>query len=59
MGRRYVPKTYNNRRLLRIVFGTFVTVIIAAVVLFILLFFALDAYWDGVSLQIPWLMDEP
>ena len=61
---RYVPKTYNNWRLLRIIFRTIVSVVLAVLVLFIVLFFALQTYRvdndDGtVSLVIPWLMDEP
>ena len=60
---RYVPKTYYNRRLLRIVFRTVVAVALAAVALFISLFFGLQKYIvpsvDGIRLEIPWLMDEP
>jgi len=59
MGRRYVPKTYNNRRLLRIIFGAVVTAAVTAVVLFILLFFTLENYWVDGRLEIPWLMEEP
>ena len=55
MARRYVPKTYNNRRLLRVVFGTVILVVVAFIVLFVLLFFALDPYFIDGSLQIPWL----
>ena len=58
MGRRYVPKTYNNRRLLRIIFGTVVSVALAAVILFVLLFFALEPFWVDGSLRIPWLTEE-
>ena len=60
---RYVPKTYYNRRLLRIVFRTVVAVLLTAVVLFISLFFGLQRYIvpsaDGIRLEIPWFMDEP
>ena len=55
MGKRYVPKTYNNRRLLRIVLGTLVSVIVAVVVLFLLLFFILEGYYEDGRLIIPWL----
>ena len=59
---RYVPKTYYNRRLLRIMVRTVVVVSLAAVVLFVALFFGLQRYIspgeDG-KLEIPWLMDEP
>ena len=61
MGRRYVPKTYNNRRVLRIIFGTIVSVVLAVVISFLLLFFVLERYvvftTEGVRLEIPWLMD--
>ena len=62
--RRYVPKTYNNRRFLRIIIRTIVTVLLTALVLFIALFFWLRDYEvpdeDGTKrLDIPWLMDEP
>ena len=61
MPRRYVPKTYNNRRLLRILIYTFFGFIIALVATFLILFFALEQYIvhteDGVKLVIPWLMD--
>ena len=62
--RRYVPKTYYNRRLLRIVFRSIVSVAFALLILFIVFFFALQNYKvtneDGsISLVIPWLMDEP
>ena len=60
---RYVPKTYNNRRLLRFVFRLVVTVLLTILVLFIVLFFALQSYIqtneDGtITLDIPWLMEE-
>jgi len=59
MGRRYVPKTYNNRRLLRIIFGTVVSVALTAVILFLLLFFVLENYYIDGRLDIPWLVEEP
>ena len=58
MSRRFVPRTYNNRRLLRIILGTAITMALAAVILFVLLFFALEPYWVDGSLQIPWLSEE-
>ena len=64
MSKRYVPRTYNNRRLLRILFGSVVSVLLAAVILFIMLFFWLRRYrvpsedGIGVRLEIPWLMDD-
>ena len=61
MPRRYVPKTYNNRRLLRILIYTFFGLIIALVAAFLILFFYLEQFLvpteDGVKLVIPWLMD--
>ena len=59
MARRYVPKTYHNRRALRIVFGTILTAVFAAVVLFLLLFFVLENYYVDGRLNITWLTDEP
>ena len=59
VGKRYVPKTYNNRRALRVLFGTIVSLAVAAVVLFLLLFFGLRHYdVGGGKLEIPWLMDD-
>ena len=63
MGKRYVAKTYNNRRLLRVALGATVSIALAAVVLFILLFFWLQIYQvpsidGGIKLEIPWLMDD-
>jgi len=63
MSKRYVPKTYNNRRLLRILFGSVISVLLAAVILFVLLFFWLQMYQvpsadGGVRLEIPWLAEE-
>ena len=59
MGRRYVPKTYSNRRLLRIVVGTIVSAALTAVILFLLLFFVLENYYVDGRLEIPWLAEEP
>ena len=59
MGKRYVPKTYNNRRLLRIIAGSVASVFVALLVLFLLLFFLLEGYYVDGRLEIPWLMDDP
>ena len=61
--RRYVPKTYNNRRVIRMIFRILLSVALAAVLLFIALFFWLKskyiAYPDGTyRLEIPALTDE-
>jgi len=64
MGKRYVAKTYNNRRLLRWALWTAVSIALAAVVMFVLLFFWLQIYQvpnideSGIRLEIPWLMDD-
>ena len=58
MARRYVPKTYNNRRVLRIVFGTVISAALMAVILFLLLFFVLENYYVDGRLDIPGLTDE-
>ena len=60
---RYVPKTYNNRRWLRIIFRTVLFATVAFVAIFVALFFWLETYFvtyeDGTQrLEIPWLMDE-
>ena len=61
MGRRYVPKTYNNRRILRIILGAIITVALVIIISFVLLFFLLERFVvftaDGVRLDIPLLMD--
>ena len=61
--RRYVPDTYNNRRALRVIIGIFVSLIAAAAILFVSLFFGLWKYVvytdDGIRLEIPILMDAP
>lgn len=58
MGKRYVPKTYNNRRLLRIILGSVIIVLVSTVVLFLLLFFILEGYYVDGRLEIPWLTDD-
>jgi len=58
MGRRYVPKTYNNRRLLRVILITVISVALSALILFLLLFFVLESYYIDGRLHIPWLLDE-
>ena len=61
--RRFVPKTYHNRRFLRIIFRIVVFFTLSVLILFIALFFLLKPYFvtheDGTQkLEIPWLMDE-
>ena len=60
MAKRYVPKTYNNRRVLRMLLGTIITAALAAVVIFLLLFFVLKENYEteGGKLEIPWLVTE-
>ena len=58
MGKRYVPKTYNNHRLFRLAIRTVVSVALAAVILFLLLFFGLRGYYNDGRVEIPWLMDD-
>ena len=55
---RYVPKTYNNRRLLRVIFVTIISAAIAALILFLLLFFVLENYYIDGRIDIPWLNEE-
>ena len=57
MGKRYVAKTYNNRRALRIFLGVIVFVALSAVVIFLLLFFVLENYFVDGQLIIPWMAD--
>jgi len=45
--------------LLRIVVGTIVSAALAAVILFLLLFFVLENYYVDGRLEIPWLAEEP
>jgi len=56
---RYVPKTYNNRRGLRIFLGTVITIALSAVILFLIIFFLLQSNYvvDG-QLELPWLVEE-
>ena len=61
--KRYVPKTYNNRRVLRILIRTVVAVFVILIIVFVSLFFGLRKYVvysaDGmIRLEIPFLMDE-
>jgi len=56
---RYVPKTYNNRRVLRVIIGTFITIVLSFVILFLILFFVFQAYVVDGQLEIPWLDDPP
>jgi len=56
---RYVPKTYNNRRVLRIIIGTIVSAALVAVITFLLLFFAWEKYYVDGRLEIPWLVESP
>ena len=61
---RYVPKTYNNRRILRMLIRIVTSVALVAAILFVSLFFWLKDkyvkyYPDGtIRLEIPFLMDE-
>ncbi|MDR0490425.1 MAG: hypothetical protein LBH28_04170 [Oscillospiraceae bacterium] len=65
MGGRYVPKTYNNRRVLRIIVRVVLSAALAAVILFVSLFVWLKERYahynpDGtIRLEIPFLMDDP
>jgi len=56
---RYVPKTYNNRRVLRIILGTVTTLALSVVILFLILFFVFQRYVVDGQLVIPGLLDEP
>jgi hypothetical protein len=55
---RYVPKTYNNRRVLRIIIGTVITIALSAVILFLILFFIFEGYFIDGQLEIPLLTEE-
>jgi len=57
--RRYVPKTYNNRRGLRILVGAIITLALSIVILFLILYFVFSSYVVDGKLEIPWLSDEP
>ena len=52
---RYVPKTYKNRRLLRFILGAILFLVLAAVIIFLVLFFILENYFIDGKLDIPWL----
>jgi len=54
---RYVPKTYNNRRGLRIILGVFATLALAVVIIFFILFFYLQNYVVDGQLVHPLLDD--
>jgi len=56
---RYVPKTYNNRRGLRIIIGAVTALALSVVILFLILFLILQGYVVEGRLEIPWLLDEP
>ena len=58
MPRRYVPKTYNNRRVLRLIIGMGITFALSVVIVFLSLFFIFSRYVVDGQLIIPWLMDE-
>ena len=58
MGKRYVPNTYNNRRVLRLVLGTVVFFIVLLLALFLVLFFVLERYYVDGYLDIPWFSYE-
>ena len=55
---RYVPKTYNNRRGLRIFIGAVTTIALSVVILFLILFFIFQGYVVDGQLDIPWLIDD-
>jgi hypothetical protein len=54
---RYVPKTYNNRRVLRIIVGAVTTIALSIVILFLILFFLFSNYVVDGQLEIPWLTE--
>jgi len=55
---RYVPKTYNNRRGLRIIIGVVTAIALSVVILFLILFLILQGYVVDGQLEIPWLLNE-
>jgi len=55
---RYVPKTYNNKRILRLIVGAVITVALSIVILFLILFFIFRGYEVDGRLEIPWLLDD-
>jgi len=54
---RYVPKTYNNRRGLRIIVGVFATLALSVVIIFLILFFMFQNYVVDGQLVHPLLDD--
>ena len=56
---RYVPKTYNNRRVLRVILGTIVAVALSVIVLFLILFLILQNFVVDGQLELSWLDDPP
>ena len=55
---RYVPKTYNNGRILRVIIGAVTTVALSIVILFLILFFIFSQYVVDGQLDIPGLIEE-
>jgi len=56
---RYVPKTYNNRRVLRVIIGLFISIVLLIIIVFLILFFVFSRYVVDGRLEIPWLDDPP
>jgi len=56
---RYVPKTYNNRSVLRVIIGAFITLVLFVFILFLVLFFSLSRYVVDGQLELSWLDDPP
>jgi hypothetical protein len=61
--KRYYPRTYRSRRPLKIILTAFFTLLLAAVILTVSLFFGLRRYIvyepnGTLHLEIPWLADE-
>jgi len=56
---RYVPKTYNNRRVLRVIIGAIIALVLFIIILFLVLFFIFSRYVVDGQLEIPWLDDAP
>ena len=58
---RYVPKTYKNYRVARIILKIFLALVLTCVILFVALFFGLKKYIvytpDGLRLDIPFLVE--
>lgn len=59
---RYIPNTYKNRRVARILVRVVVGVVVAFVILAVSLFFGLRRYIvytpEGLRLEIPWLRED-